>query len=285
MTRRGLLQGILAAGVWNGVFGRAGAAQPASMKAVEDLQKNWKLLLAEGTKIPLPSEPLKLSNDEWRKRLDKAAYHVLREEGTERAGTSPLNNEKRPGIFACAGCGLPLFTSDMKYESGTGWPSFWAPLEGSVDTSADRSYGMTRTEVHCAACGGHLGHVFPDGPMAQAAMTDVTQGAAAAHLLLDAPAARRPTAIVAQSDLLAMGVVRAAQDLGLSVPGDLSVTGFDGIELPWFPGTLTTVLQHGEEKGRRLGTLLRQALAGEVPDDAEMPTEVRLGTTTAPPPR
>ena len=119
MTRRGLLQGLLAAGVWGAVGGRGNAAQPASMKAVEDLQKNWKMLLADGAKIPSPTEPLKLTNEEWRKRLDKAQYYVLREEGTERPGTSILNQEKRPGIFTCAGCDLPLFTSEMKYESGT----------------------------------------------------------------------------------------------------------------------------------------------------------------------
>ncbi|HEX6265367.1 MAG TPA: peptide-methionine (R)-S-oxide reductase, partial [Burkholderiales bacterium] len=95
------------------------------MKGIEELQNNWKALLPAGTSVPSPSEPLKLSKDEWKKRLSPEAYKVLREEGTERAGSSPLNDEKRPGVFACAGCGLPLFTSAMKYESGTGWPSFF----------------------------------------------------------------------------------------------------------------------------------------------------------------
>jgi peptide-methionine (R)-S-oxide reductase len=105
------------------------------------------------------------SEAEWRKELGPDAYHVLREHGTERAGTSPLNKEKRQGTFVCAGCGQPLFASDAKFESGTGWPSFFAPLEESaVGTTSDRSFFMTRTEVHCAKCGGHLGHVFPDGP-------------------------------------------------------------------------------------------------------------------------
>ena len=91
--------------------------------------------------------------------------HVLREHGTEPRGSSPLNKEKRPGTFRCAGCGEPLFLSETKFESGTGWPSFWAPLrEDAVATTVDSSYGMTRTEVHCPKCGGHLGHVFPDGP-------------------------------------------------------------------------------------------------------------------------
>jgi peptide-methionine (R)-S-oxide reductase len=101
---------------------------------------------------------------EWRAELDPMAFQVLRQHGTERAGTSPLNREKRPGIFHCAGCGKPLFNAATKYESGTGWPSFWAPLPEAVGTQTDRSFFMTRTEVHCADCGGHLGHVFPDGP-------------------------------------------------------------------------------------------------------------------------
>jgi len=104
------------------------------------------------------------SEEEWRKQLSPAQYHVLREHGTERAGSSPLVNEHRPGTFACAGCGLPLFSSETKFESGTGWPSFWSPLENSVGTTKDRSLLMVRTEVHCRRCGGHLGHVFEDGP-------------------------------------------------------------------------------------------------------------------------
>jgi peptide-methionine (R)-S-oxide reductase len=111
-----------------------------------------------------PVADFTLPDDEWRQRLTQEQYRVLREHGTEPSGTSPLNREKRPGRFACAGCGQPLFSSESKYESGTGWPSFWAPLERAVATTVDRSYGMTRVEVHCARCGGHLGHVFPDGP-------------------------------------------------------------------------------------------------------------------------
>jgi peptide-methionine (R)-S-oxide reductase len=89
---------------------------------------------------------------------------VLRQHGTERAGTSPLDKEYRAGVFTCAGCGHSLFASETKFNSGTGWPSFWQPLEGAVGTTTDRSFFMTRTEVHCAQCGGHLGHVFEDGP-------------------------------------------------------------------------------------------------------------------------
>ncbi len=104
------------------------------------------------------------TDDEWKKTLTPEQFHVLREHGTERAGTSPLNVEKREGIFMCGACGQPLFTSDTKYESGTGWPSFYRPIEGAIGTTTDRSYGMTRVEAHCSQCGGHLGHVFPDGP-------------------------------------------------------------------------------------------------------------------------
>jgi peptide-methionine (R)-S-oxide reductase len=104
------------------------------------------------------------TDEEWRKALTPEQFQVLRQHGTERAGTSALNFEKRSGTFTCAGCGQPLFTSDTKFESGTGWPSFFKPIEGAVATTTDRSYGMTRVEVRCAQCGGHLGHVFPDGP-------------------------------------------------------------------------------------------------------------------------
>jgi peptide-methionine (R)-S-oxide reductase len=112
----------------------------------------------------MSDDMVKLSDAEWQARLDADAFRVLRKHGTERAGTSPLNHEKRPGTFFCAGCGQALFDSDTKYESGSGWPSFYAPLEGAVGTTTDRSFLMTRTEVHCAKCQGHLGHVFPDGP-------------------------------------------------------------------------------------------------------------------------
>ena len=104
------------------------------------------------------------SDEEWRRRLTPEQYYVLREHGTERAGSSPLDREKRAGTFVCAGCELPLFSSETKFDSGTGWPSFYAPLEDAIGTSEDRSLFFTRTEVHCRRCGGHLGHVFEDGP-------------------------------------------------------------------------------------------------------------------------
>ena len=104
------------------------------------------------------------SDEEWKRLLSPAAYKVLRHEATECPYSSPLNKEHRKGIFACAGCELPLFSSDTKFESGTGWPSFTKPLPNAVGTSTDRSLLVARTEVHCRRCGGHLGHVFDDGP-------------------------------------------------------------------------------------------------------------------------
>jgi peptide-methionine (R)-S-oxide reductase len=104
------------------------------------------------------------TEDEWKRVLSPAAFRVMRHHGTERPFTSPLNAEKRKGTFSCAGCALPLFSSDTKFESGTGWPSFFRPLPNAVATSTDRSLIVPRTEVHCRRCGGHLGHVFEDGP-------------------------------------------------------------------------------------------------------------------------
>ena len=108
--------------------------------------------------------PVTYSEAEWRKRLSPLQFHVMREQGTERAGTSPLLGEHRKGMFACAADGQPLFASTTKYDSGTGWPSFWKPLPGAIGTSSDWALGYRRTEVHCARCGSHLGHVFDDGP-------------------------------------------------------------------------------------------------------------------------
>ncbi|MFD1704666.1 peptide-methionine (R)-S-oxide reductase MsrB [Methylopila henanensis] len=104
------------------------------------------------------------TDEEWRALLSPEQYQIMRRHGTERPGSCALLREKRAGVFECAGCGQPLFRSGDKFESGTGWPSFDAPLEGALGETVDRSYGMTRTEVHCARCGSHMGHVFPDGP-------------------------------------------------------------------------------------------------------------------------
>lgn len=108
--------------------------------------------------------PVTRTDEEWRQLLTPEQYQVMRQHGTERPGSCALLHEKRQGIFSCAGCDTPLFASTLKFESGTGWPSFNDPIPGSVATTEDRSYGMVRTEVHCATCGSHLGHVFPDGP-------------------------------------------------------------------------------------------------------------------------
>jgi peptide-methionine (R)-S-oxide reductase len=123
----------------------------------------WRLS-SDGAAAPAEKFEIEKSDEEWRRLLSPAAYNVLRKHGTERPGSSALNHEKRKGTFACAGCALPLFSSDTKYESGTGWPSFWQPLAVAVGTSTDSSFLMSRIEVHCRRCGGHLGHVFDDGP-------------------------------------------------------------------------------------------------------------------------
>ena len=139
-------------------------AQPKTLKGIKEMQDNWKSLLAPGTAVPNAAEALKLSKDEWKKRLQPAAYDVLRNEGTERAGSSPLDREKRPGVFICAGCELPIFTSEMKFDSGTGWPSFFTFIPGTLATKTDYKIIYPRTEYHCVKCGGHHGHVFDDGP-------------------------------------------------------------------------------------------------------------------------
>jgi peptide-methionine (R)-S-oxide reductase len=135
-----------------------------SGRTIGEMRSDWKRFLPAGANVPAPSPALTLSKDEWRKRLTPEAFRVLREEGTERAGTSPLDREKRRGVFACAGCDLPLFTSEMKYDSGTGWPSFFTTIPGVFGTKEDSHLLYTRIEYHCVRCGGHHGHVFRDGP-------------------------------------------------------------------------------------------------------------------------
>jgi peptide-methionine (R)-S-oxide reductase len=114
--------------------------------------------------LPACAYEMTKSDADWKKQLSPAAYDVLRHEGTEAPFTSPLNNEHRKGVFACAGCALDLYSSDTKFDSGTGWPSFWKPLDKAVEAKTDNTLGMSRTAVNCRRCGGHLGHVFDDGP-------------------------------------------------------------------------------------------------------------------------
>ena len=126
------------------------------------------LLLTASTALAAPFPALAYTvthtDAEWQKLLTPAEYNILRQAGTEAPFSSPLLNEARPGLYNCAGCALPLFSSKTKYDSGEGWPSFYAPLPNAIQTSGDNSFGMDRTEVHCTRCGSHLGHVFPDGP-------------------------------------------------------------------------------------------------------------------------
>ena len=146
MTRRDFL--------WSGAAAVALVAGAAAM------------LRMGGSQDALAAETFEVTKTdaEWHAILSDAAYNVLRKEGTEYPGTSPLLNEHRKGVFACAGCDLPLYSSETKFDSGTGWPSFWQEIPNAVGKTVDRSLGMTRTEVHCRRCGGHLGHVFDDGP-------------------------------------------------------------------------------------------------------------------------
>lgn len=122
--------------------------------------------LLKGKREEAPQEhfPVEKTDAEWRQQLSPEAFYVLRQHGTERAGTSPLDKTYEPGTYLCAGCGQALFEGKTKFNSGTGWPSFYAPMDHAVETKSDRSFFMTRTEVHCSRCGGHLGHVFDDGP-------------------------------------------------------------------------------------------------------------------------
>ncbi|MEO8485740.1 MAG: peptide-methionine (R)-S-oxide reductase MsrB [Betaproteobacteria bacterium] len=131
---------------------------------VEELRSGWRSLLAKNADVPADVTPVKLSPDEWRKRLPATSYNVLREEGTERPFSSPLDKEKRKGVFVCAGCAWPVFSSAMKFDSGTGWPSFFTTIPGAFETSTDHKILYPRIEYHCAKCGGHHGHVFDDGP-------------------------------------------------------------------------------------------------------------------------
>ncbi|KAA3624068.1 MAG: peptide-methionine (R)-S-oxide reductase [Proteobacteria bacterium] len=131
---------------------------------VDVMRRSWRRLLAVGAKVADSLDPLERPPGEWRRRLDAGAYRILFEEATERAHSSGLNGEKRPGVYVCAACDLPLFTSEMKYDSGTGWPSFFTHIPDRLGTRLDFRLILPRTEYHCIKCGGHHGHVFDDGP-------------------------------------------------------------------------------------------------------------------------
>jgi peptide-methionine (R)-S-oxide reductase len=161
MNRRSILRALGASLLASGA---ANAATKAPPKDVATLQHHWRKLLARNATVAADATPVSLSDDAWRRLLGNDSYDVLRHEGTEHPFTSPLNNEHRPGVFVCAGCSLPLFTSAMKFDSGTGWPSFFTTIPGAFASKTDTRLIMARTEYHCAKCGGHHGHVFDDGP-------------------------------------------------------------------------------------------------------------------------
>ena len=160
MKRRTFLSGLFAS-AGSQVFAKAAYAQGRpQMPTAEQI----KVALQQASQPPMKIEKLELPKAEWKKRLSSAQYNVLRDEGTERPFVSNLNDEKRKGIFHCAGCDLPVYTSEMKFDSGTGWPSFYATLPRATLANIDRTLGIERTETVCRRCGGHLGHVFDDGP-------------------------------------------------------------------------------------------------------------------------
>jgi len=162
MQRRDLLI-MLSAAPWALILARS-ASSAGGQGSIAEIQQSWRQLLAPRADVATSTDALVLTEDDWRKRLTPEQFAVLRHEGTERPFTSPLNNEKRPGVFACAGCSLPLFTSRMKFDSGTGWPSFFTLIPDRLATKQDVKLIYPRTEYHCVRCGGHHGHVFDDGP-------------------------------------------------------------------------------------------------------------------------
>jgi len=139
-------------------------ATAAGSRSIPEIQQGWQKLLAPGADVATSTESISKTDAEWQRVLTPTQFNVLRQEGTEYPHSSPLNGEKRPGVFVCAGCALPLFTSQMKYDSGTGWPSFFTLIPGRLGTKEDRLLIMQRTEYHCIRCNGHQGHVFDDGP-------------------------------------------------------------------------------------------------------------------------
>lgn len=164
MKRRNILMALLSAPALATLSRLEAASEPRTSAEVESLRASWRSLLAAGTEVPSAADSVVLSKKEWQARLTPRQYDVLRNEGTERPFSSPLNDEKRAGLYLCAGCDLPLFSSAMKYDSGTGWPSFFTTIPGAFETKTDFKLILPRTEYHCARCAGHHGHVFDDGP-------------------------------------------------------------------------------------------------------------------------
>lgn len=153
---------LLPAAVYRGAAAANGRSAGGS--ELDEIRKHWRSLLPPGAPVAAETGPLRRPEAEWRHVLEAEQYRVLREEGTEPPFSSLLNNEHRPGVFVCAGCGLPLFTSRMKFDSGTGWPSFFTSIPDHLATRRDFRLLLPRTEYHCVRCGGHQGHVFDDGP-------------------------------------------------------------------------------------------------------------------------
>jgi len=162
MQRRRFLSG-LAGATAAFIVTRTGFAK-VDMDAIKTMQENWQTLVPNGLELPAPTTPLKKTLTDWQQELPARAFQVLFEEDTERPFTSPLNDEKRPGVYLCSACELPLFTSAMKFDSGTGWPSFFTSIPNHLGTKTDFKLIWPRTEYHCARCRGHQGHVFDDGP-------------------------------------------------------------------------------------------------------------------------
>ncbi len=167
MKRRKFIRLIALASLSTAVTGRfrfAWSAATTADKSLDTIRNNWKTLLARNANVTLSLKPIEKSKGEWKQLLSGEQFYVLREEGTERPFSSPLDREKRAGVYLCAGCALPLFSSQMKFDSGTGWPSFFTSIPGHLATKKDYLLIVPRTEYHCVRCGGHQGHVFDDGP-------------------------------------------------------------------------------------------------------------------------
>lgn len=162
MKRRTLVQALI--GLPLAAAHLSLSAATRTQADIDAMRSRWRDFLASDFEAPGPDEKVSRDEEQWREQLSPQQFQILREEGTERAFTSALNDEKRSGVFVCAGCDLPLFTSEMKYESGTGWPSFFTTIPNAVATKRDFKLVWPRTEYHCARCGGHQGHIFKDGP-------------------------------------------------------------------------------------------------------------------------